>query len=78
MARSRTEHDLQAKTGLPGADAPVEIFEGEEIVFVQKADTFECSAVEHEDGARERRNGNNTLFVARILSVAKKSHAAPT
>jgi hypothetical protein len=77
MVRPSAEHGLETKPGLPGADAPVEVFEREEIRFVQQADSFEGSAVEHEDRAGERRNRNDACFVARELSVAFKSHATP-
>jgi hypothetical protein len=77
MVRSSAEHDSEAKTGQRGADAPVDVFEGKEILFVQETNSFESSAVEHENRARERGDGNNAFFVARDLPVAFKSYAAP-
>jgi len=77
MLRPGAEHDSKTKTGLHGAYAPVDVLEGKEIVFVQQADSFNGSAVEHEHRARERRDGNKTHFVARRLSVGNQSHATP-
>jgi hypothetical protein len=77
MAGSSAEHDTETQTGLPRAQAPVDILEGEEIGFVQQADSLEGASVEHQNRARERRDGNNSRFVPRDISVADKSYAAP-
>jgi hypothetical protein len=77
MVGPGAKRDSETKTGLPRPDTPVDVFEGKEIRFVQQADSFESSAVEHENRARERGDGNDALFVARRLSVALESNAAP-
>jgi hypothetical protein len=76
MARPGAEHHSEGKTGLPGADAPVDVFEGKEVRLVQQPDPFERTAMEHEDRARERIDGNNALFILRSLSVGFEPHAA--